>query len=467
MAGKKTGKVYLVGCGPGLPDLLTTRALMAIRRADVVFYDRLVDPSILRYAIRAKKIYSGKQYEESGKQKRLNESLYLEAKRGKTVVRLKNGDPFIFGRGGEELQFLREREIDVEVVPGLTSSTAVPSLIKIPLTQRGISSSLTILAGHKAGEKRRGWHNLGDTIVVLMVLENLEDVVQQLIRAGKKNTTPCALISNGATKNERTAVSRLSSIADFSKRLDMKAPAILVVGMVVNSLLDVKGRTVVAFRTRGEIKRTEEIICRAGGRPKIFEIVEIVPAEKRLKRFASKKWDTLIFMSASGVRSAVKLFDLRKYRLVAVGGTTRNELRLWVNKHVFVPQVQNIDGVKELLRGKKWGRILAFRSHLAEEKLKGATNVGAYQVIPKNLEASVRAYMRMRSDITILTSSGLLRYLLGTAKKLSMEEKFLKKMNQSFIISLGKWITKAATENGVQINHEPAAPTIESFIISH
>ena len=463
MEDKKPGKVYLVGCGPGAPDLLTLRAVKTLRKADVVFYDRLVNPSVLKYAARAKKVYNGKRDGESWKQERVNKSLYWEAKSGKTVVRLKNGDPFIFGRGGEELQFLQERGIEVEVIPGLSSAISVPVLAKIPLTQRGISSSLTILTGHRAeGEKNR-WKNLGDTAVVLMAVENLEAVIQQIKQTGKKSFTPCALISSGGTEDERLAVSNLKRITDFSKRLDMKAPAVLVVGEVVNSLLSFKGREVVAFRARDEVKRTEKLINRAGGIPKVFEIVEIMPAENELRRAASKKWDTLVFMSASGVRSAAKFFDFGKYRLVAVGGTTRRELRRHVNRRVFVPRVQNTDGVRELLRGKNWGRILAFRSPLAEEKLEGATNIVAYHVKPKNRDQTIKAYIRAKSDFTLLTSSGLLRYLLESASRLGLKGEFVDRVNQSFVISLGKWITDAALRSGIRVNYEPPEPTLDSF----
>ena len=460
-----SGKVYLVGCGPGPADLLTLRAVKILRKADVVLYDRLIDPKALRYAIKARKIPSGKRPREPLKQDWINRKLYSEARKGKVVVRLKNGDPMIFGRGGEELQFLQERGVHVEVVPGLSAATSVPALAKIPLTQRGISSSLTILTGHRAKGKKQKWRCLGDTVVVLMAVENLETIVQQLTRAGKSGSAPCALISQGATEEEKLVVSTLGKIADFSRRIGMRAPAVLVVGEVVSNLLDFRGKKVMAFRCREEVKRTQRLIKRAGGAPNVFEICEIGPAETELKRASSGRWDTLVFMSTSGVRSAAKFFDFKKYKLVAVGGTTRMELRRRGHRRVSVPRVQNLDGVRKLLRGKKWGRILAFRSPLAAEKLEGATNIIAYRVKPKNLSRAIRAYLKSKNDFTLLTSSGLLRYLIKAADELGLEQKFVDKMNQSFVISLGTSITGYALRNGIRVNHEPEEPNLESLFL--
>lgn len=458
-------KVYLVGCGPGAADLLTLRAVEVLKKADVVLYDRLIDPKALRYANNARKIPSRKQPGEPLKQDWINRELYSEARKGKVVVRLKNGDPMIFGRGGEELQFLQERGVHVEVVPGLSSAISVPALAKIPLTQRGISSSLTILTGHRAkGEKQR-WRCLGDTVVVLMAMENLGTIVQQLTRAGKTGSAPCALISKGAMEEERLVVSTLGKIADFSRRLGMRAPAVLVVGKVVSGLLDFRGRKVMAFRSREEVKRTQRLIKRAGGAPNVFEICEIVPAEPELKCASSRRWDTLVFMSASGACSAAKFFDLEKYKLVAVGGTTRMELRRRGQRRVSIPRVQNLDGVRKLLRMKKWGRILAFRSPLAAEKLEGATNIVAYRVKPKNLSRTIRVYLRSKNDFTLLTSSGLLRYLIKAADELGLEQKFVDKMNQSFVISLGTGITRYALRNGIKVSHEPEEPNLESLFL--
>lgn len=457
------GKVYLVGCGPGAADLLTLRAVETLENADVILYDRLVDERVLDHAKNAKKIPCGKKPGEPLKQGWINRRLYSEARKGKVVVRLKNGDPMVFGRGGEELQFLLERGVDVEVVPGLSSAISVPALAKIPLTQRGVSSSLTILTGHRAEGKKLALPGLGDTVVVLMAVKNLETVVRQLVRSGKSGSTPCALISDGATEKERVVVSTLGRLCDISKRLGIGAPAVLVVGKMANSLLDFKGRTVTTFRAKDEIKRTELLIKRACGIPNVFEICEIAPAKDALKIAAERKWDTLVFTSASGVRSAAGFFNLKRYRLIAIGETTCAELKRRGCRGVLVPPIQNLDGVGALLKKKDFGRVLAFRSPLAEEKLEGATNIVAYRVIPKNLPNAVRSYINTKSDFTLLTSSGLLELLLKTARRLGLEKNFVKKINLSFVISLGGSLTNHAVKNKIKVNYEPEQPNIDSL----
>lgn len=466
MGHENIGKVYLIGCGPSADDLITLRAVKILRKADVVLYDRLIDSKALNHAKRAKKIPCGKRPGEALKQKWINRMLCSEAKKGNIVVRLKNGDPMIFGRGGEELQFLQEHGVSVEVVPGLSSATSVPSLAKIPLTLRGTSSSLTILPGNRAKGEKQKWRCLGDTVVVLMAVENLEIIAKQLMHTGKTSSTPCALISEGTMKDERFVLSTLDKIAVLARRLDMKAPAVLVVGKVVDSLLNFKGKSVMTFRAREEVKRTIRLIKRGGGMPTVFEICEITPDKRELKRASSRKWDTLVFMSASGVRSAAKFFDFKEYRLVAVGGTTQKELTRRCRKRVLVPRIQNLDGVIELLKGKKWGRILSFRSPLADKKLEGTVNVVAYRVKPKNLDRAIRNYLKIKSDFILLTSSGLLRYLLGAANKLGLKQELVQKMNETFVISLGENITEYAIENGVRVNYEPTEPTLDSLFRS-
>jgi uroporphyrinogen III methyltransferase/synthase len=452
-----------VGCGPGALDLLTLRAIEVLKKADVVFYDRLVDQRVLKYAKKAKKVYCGKRGGEAWKQAHINERLFRGAREGKTVVHLKNGDPFVFGRGGEELQYLHGRGIEVEAVPGLSSALALSGLAKIPLTRRDLSSSLTIVSGRGAGGKKPRWSGLGDTVIVLMALENLDWVVHRLISGGKNRKTPCALISRGAMAGERMFVSTLDKIADSAGRLEFKPPAVLVVGKVVDTLLDFRGRRVAAFRPSDEMKRTEGLIERVGGIPSVFEICDIEPADDPLKRAAEQKWDALVFTSTNGVRSAVRFFDLKKHVTVAVGDRTKRELERFGCKHVLVPKKQNIKGVKELLMKRKWRRVLAFRSPLAKDKLANAVNLPAYRIKFKNLNQIVSNYTKTRDDFTLLTSAGLLEHLLKAAGKLGLRRELVRKMNRTFVISLGEDITECALRNDIEVNHEPDRPTLDSL----
>ena len=232
------GKVYLTGAGPGDIELLTLKALKVIKEADVIIYDRLANPDILKEAKNGCEfVYVGK---EDGKhslpQDEINELLYHLALKAKTVVRLKGGDPFVFGRGGEEAAYLYEKEISFEIIPGITSAVSVPAYAGIPVTHRGISVSFTVVTGHEDPNKEFSqipWENFksDDTIVFLMGFHNLHDIMQKLIEIGKPKDFPCAVISKGTTKEQKVVVGTLSNIADKAK--DLQTPALTVVGKVV------------------------------------------------------------------------------------------------------------------------------------------------------------------------------------------------------------------------------------------
>jgi uroporphyrin-III C-methyltransferase len=233
------GKVFLVGAGPGDHRLLTIRAFELLRKADVVIYDRLVAKSILKLVPKkAKKIYVGKK---SGKhelpQERINELMINKALDGKKVVRLKGGDPFLFGRGGEEAEALADNDIDFEVIPGVTSALAAPAYAGIPLTHREYSSSVAIVTGHQAenAEKVVNWSKLAssvDTIVILMGVERLESITNNLIEGGLKSDTPVAIIEWGTMKRQRSLIGKLGTIAKEAKERNVKPPAVIVVGEV-------------------------------------------------------------------------------------------------------------------------------------------------------------------------------------------------------------------------------------------
>jgi uroporphyrinogen III methyltransferase/synthase len=237
----KKGKVYLVGAGPGDPGLLSIKAMKILEKANVVIYDRLITRAILRLIPKkAEKIYVGKR---SGKhtisQDKINEILIREARKGKVVVRLKGGDPFLFGRGGEEVQELRKSGIQFEVVPGITSALAAPAYAGIPLTHRKYASSLAIVTGHEDPTKPESsvkWEKLArsvDTIVVLMGMKNLESVVKRLLNGGRDPQTSIAIIERGTTTNQRTTIGTLSDITQRASERKVKAPAIIVIGDVV------------------------------------------------------------------------------------------------------------------------------------------------------------------------------------------------------------------------------------------
>lgn len=233
------GKVYLTGAGPGDVELLTLKALKVIKKADVIIYDRLANSEILNFAKNGCEfIYVGKKdSHHTLPQEEINEVIYQSALKYDNVVRLKGGDPLVFGRGGEEAIYLRERNIEFEFIPGITSAVAVPEYAGIPVTHRGISVSFRVVTGHESKNKDHSqitWENFksDDTIIFLMGLHRLDFITKKLIEVGKPKDYPVAVISKGTTKEEKTVVGTLENI--YQKAKDLPTPALIVVGRVVN-----------------------------------------------------------------------------------------------------------------------------------------------------------------------------------------------------------------------------------------
>jgi len=232
------GKVYLTGAGPGDIELLTVKALRVIKEADVIIYDRLANPDILEHAKDGCEfVYVGK---EDGKhivpQDDINEIIYQNSLKYENVVRLKGGDPFVFGRGGEEALYLYERDVKFDIIPGITSAISAPAYAGIPVTHRGVAVSFRVVTGHESPNKKISqipWDNFktNDTIVFLMGLHNLPKISKKLQEVGKPADYPCAVISKGTTKDQSVVVGTLADIVEKAK--DVPTPALIVVGEVV------------------------------------------------------------------------------------------------------------------------------------------------------------------------------------------------------------------------------------------
>ena len=232
------GKVYLTGAGPGDIELLTMKAHRVITQADVIIYDRLANPQMLEMTKDGCEfVYVGK---EDGRhtlpQDEINEVIYQNALKHDVVVRLKGGDPFVFGRGGEEGAYLHERDIHFEVIPGITSAVSVPAYAGIPVTHRGVAVSFRVVTGHESPNKKESqipWENFktDDTIVFLMGLHNLSKISTKLMEVGKPKDYPCAVISRGTTKDQSVVVGTLENIVEKAK--GVPTPALIIVGHVV------------------------------------------------------------------------------------------------------------------------------------------------------------------------------------------------------------------------------------------
>ena len=231
-------RVHLVGAGPGEIELLTIKALRVIKEADIIVYDRLANPEILKEAKKTATLkYVGKEDgRHSVPQDEINEILYQAALKYENVVRLKGGDSFVFGRGGEEALYLHERNIAFDVIPGITSSISVPAYAGIPVTHRNISTSFRVVTGHEAPDKEASqidWNSFktDETVIFLMGFHNLSKIVGKLIEVGKPKDYPCAVISKGTTPQQKVIVGTLDNIVE--KTVGLETPALIVIGKVV------------------------------------------------------------------------------------------------------------------------------------------------------------------------------------------------------------------------------------------
>jgi uroporphyrin-III C-methyltransferase len=239
---RKKGKVFICGAGPGDPKLVTIRAMEVLNNCDIVLYDRLVCKELIdQIPVKSEKIYVGRSVGDSITHQGITNDLMVKhAKNGKRVVRLKGGDPFIFGRGAEEAEYLFKHNIEFEIIPGITSAIGSAAYAGIPLTHRRFASSIAIVTGHEDPKKMESavkWDKLAktvNTIVILMGIEKLESISHKLIKAGMSKESDVAIIENGTTKKQRIVKGNLSNIVEKAQEKEMKSPAIIIIGKVVS-----------------------------------------------------------------------------------------------------------------------------------------------------------------------------------------------------------------------------------------
>jgi len=314
------GKVYLVGAGPGDPELITEKGLKLVASADVILYDRLIPSPILNRAKpTAELIYVGKEARCcSPAQSEVSQIMITKAKQGKTVVRLKGGDPFIFGRGGEEAEALSQAGIPFEVVPGVSSAIAVPAYAGIPLTHRHLASSVVIVTGHESPQKSRSrinWSALSraDTMVVLMGMENLGLITAELIKAGRSPQTPAAVIYSGTLSCQQTVVGTLRDIELKVKDAHLPPPAVVVIGEVMNlrgklawfKTKPLMGKRVLVPRATHQAGKLSSLLSQEGAEVVELPAIAIHPLPHNLQPLLSHlpTFNWLIFTSPNGVET--------------------------------------------------------------------------------------------------------------------------------------------------------------------
>ena len=513
-----SGVVYLVGAGPGDPGLITVAGLARIREADVIVYDRLVSERLLDHARPdAELIYVGKAPEYAfgtpavargpgpeaapHDQAAINQLLIDRAHAGKRVVRLKGGDPFVFGRGGEEGEALRAAGIPFEGVPGVTSAIAVPAYAGIPVTHRGVATSFAVITGHEdpaKGEPAIDWAGLAkgpDTLVFLMGVKNLPEIAANLTANGRPASTPVAVIRWGTTPEQRTITGTLADIAERVAEAGLTPPAITVVGEVVRlretlSWFESRplfGKRVLITRTRRQASNLARLLSEQGAIPVELPAIEIEPVEDNgalaaaIERLRDGAYAWCGFTSAN----AVELFferlreagaDARAFagtQVFAIGPATAEALREHGIAADVVPREYVAEAVVEAMRGRlqTGDRVLLPRAESARPELvTGLEALGAsvdeiavYRAaVPSAADPETLAAVREgRIDIVTFTSSSTVRNLLSL---LGGDARVLTAGARPLIACIGPITAETARESGLTVDVVAEEYTVEGLV---
>jgi uroporphyrinogen III methyltransferase / synthase len=475
------GKVYLVGAGPGDPELMTIKAKRLLSEADVVLFDRLLDPRMLE-EVTAEKIDVGKN---AGRHKLtqdgINRLLIEKAMTGAMVVRLKGGDPYLFGRGGEEALALKEKGIAFEVVPGVTSSIAAPELAGIPVTHRGVASSVTIVTGHEEPGKDAplDWKAiaaLGGTLVVLMGVSRLEQNASALISAGKPPNTPAAMVEKCGWKDQRMISATLGEIALKAREKKIESPAILVVGDVVRLAEKLGKKRIAIFRPAAQQEESAALAEQYGFSPVMAPAIAIAqkPLPKDLSERISRV-ECVAFTSANGVQMAMNRIDLasalEKKTIVAIGPKTRQALERW-GLLAEVPEEYSSAGLERMLKG-RCRSILFLRSAQGSlylsEGLRDAglyvDDIALYDTVPSGDPRLDELIMMCRSiDIFAFTSSSTARYLVERARALGREEELSEALTEGVVAAIGLPTAEELSRLGIRVDVMPESFTFEAML---
>ena len=471
------GIVFLVGAGPGDPGLLTLRARELLDDADVVLYDRLIPDGILE-DIDADLVYVGKQGGgPQMPQEEIHRLLVEHASAGKRVVRLKGGDPFVFGRGGEEAQVLRDAGIPFEVVPGVTAGIAAPAYAGIPVTQREVSSAVAFVTGHEDPDKAEtalDWGALAafpGTLVFYMGVRALENIAARLVEGGRAASTPAAVVERGTLAGQRTVLGTLADIAARAAEEAIRAPAITVVGEVAAlreqlawiETRPLHGRIVAVTRARAQASGIAARLRELGAEVVEAPAIRTVPLQAELPDFS--RYDLVVVSSPNGarelfIRLAEARLDARVFagcRVAAIGPGTASALSDHGLRADIVPGRSVAEGLIAALEGVEVENALVIRAREGREVLPDALRargarvdlLGLYETVPEPLEPETLEAVR-RADYVTFTAASTVRYYVQAGGSLSGPR----------LVSIGPATSEALREHGVEphLEADPHTP---------
>ncbi|MGM0471336.1 MAG: uroporphyrinogen-III C-methyltransferase [Bacillota bacterium] len=492
------GKVLLVGAGPGDSKLITVKGQEAIAKADLIVYDYLANSNLLNQASAdAEKLYVGKKAgDHTYTQAEINQLLVQKAAAGKVVTRLKGGDPFIFGRGGEEAAYLQEHGIEFEVVPGITSPIGAAAYAGIPLTHRDFNSTVAFATGHQAATKEESsinWDKLATatgTIVFLMGVGNLERIVAKLQKHGRASSTPVALVRWGTKPEQETVSGTLDNIVQRVRAADLQPPAIIIVGEVVNLRDQLQwfdnqplfGQRILVTRPKEQASSLSNQLAELGAEPiespaiKIAPPKDFEPLDKALQEAGEYDW--VIFTSVNGVKSVVKRLrklelDVRAFgnaKIGAIGSKTAAEIEDWGLKVDYIPKdyvsESILAGLDDDLSGEKF---LLPRSDISRPTLpqglveRGAevNQVTAYRILPgegNQLVADLVADGKL--DLLTFTSSSTVRNFIEMLDEPNYQE-LLAEVSTACI---GPITAQTAQDLGLNVDIVAEEYTIEGLV---
>ena len=499
------GKVYLVGAGPGDPGLITVRGKQLLERAEVVIYDYLASPRLLRHIPKdAELVYAGKKggVQHTHTQEEINQMLVDFARQGKMVVRLKGGDPFIFGRGGEELQQLAAAGVPFEVVPGVTSASAAATYAGIPITHRDYTASVAFITGHEDPTKENSnvdWARLATgagTLVIYMGIKNLPIIVDHLISNGRDPKTPVAVVRWASTPEQQSVVATLDTIVKVVRENGIKPPSLVIVGEVVKlrDTIDwfekrpLFGKRIIVTRTREQASDLVAGLEEAGADCLEYSTINIQPADSyeildsELERLDEYHW--IVFTSLNGVdyffqRLYARGMDARNLKgpgIAVVGKSTAELLLKYGVKADLIPSSSYTgEGLAESLldQGVEGRNILIARAELSREilpeTLRGAgarvTVAPVYKnVPPQGRKDALRAELENgKVDMVTFTSSSTVKNFLTMVDAVDQQE-LERLMDGVKIAAIGPITAKTITDSGLRVDVQPPLYTIPELI---